>query len=97
MPYVDNQGLQIHYHVDGEGPALVVLHWLTGNLKEWYDSSISYIPELKKRNKLILIDARGHGASDKPHDPKSYDTSSLPRDQASCGKYTRCHVFLHTR
>lgn len=83
MPYVDNQGVRIHYHLEGEGPPLVVLHWLTGNLKAWYDTKTTYIPELRKRNQLILLDARGHGASDKPHDPKSYDTSSFASDVTS--------------
>ena len=80
MPYVDNQGVRIHYHLEGEGPPLVVLHGLTGDLKAWYDTKTAYIPELRKRNQLILLDARGHGASDKPHDPKSYDTSSFASD-----------------
>jgi pimeloyl-ACP methyl ester carboxylesterase len=31
-----------------------------------------YVAALKDDYRLILIDARGHGASDKPHDPESY-------------------------
>jgi pimeloyl-ACP methyl ester carboxylesterase len=30
---------------------------------------------LKSDRRLILVDARGHGASDKPHDPSAYDLS----------------------
>ena len=36
MPYVDNSGVDIHYHVEGNGPPLVVQHGLTGSLKNWY-------------------------------------------------------------
>ena len=36
MPYVDSSGVDIHYHVEGNGPPLVVQHGLTGSLKNWY-------------------------------------------------------------
>ena len=36
MPYVDNLGVKIHYHVEGSGPSVVIQHGLTGSLKNWY-------------------------------------------------------------
>ena len=36
MPFVDNSGVDIHYHVEGEGPPLVLQHGLTNSLKTWY-------------------------------------------------------------
>jgi pimeloyl-ACP methyl ester carboxylesterase len=33
MPYADHQGTRIHYQVEGDGPALVLQHGFTGNLK----------------------------------------------------------------
>jgi pimeloyl-ACP methyl ester carboxylesterase len=30
---------------------------------------------LKEHHQLILLDARGHGESDKPHDPAAYDVA----------------------
>ena len=71
MPYVDNSGVKIHYHVEGDGPPLVIQHGLTSSLQNWYDYGL--VEELKKDYRLILVDARGHGKSDKPHDPESYD------------------------
>jgi hypothetical protein len=38
---------------------------------DWRD--LGYTNDLKRPNRLVLIDARGHGASDKPHDPLAYD------------------------
>ena len=71
MPYVENSGVSIHYHVEGEGPPLVLQHGLTNSLKSWY--AYGFVEELRKDYRLILVDARGHGRSGKPHDPKDYD------------------------
>lgn len=46
-------------------------HGFTDSLESWYD--LGYVEALKPRYRLILIDARGHGASDKPHQPDAYD------------------------
>mgnify|MGYP001215424986 FL=1 len=71
MPYVDNAGVKIHYHVEGAGPPLVMQHGLTNSLETWY--AYGFVQELQKDYRLILVDARGHGRSDKPHNPKDYD------------------------
>ena len=70
MPYGDNEGVSIHYEVEGEGPPLVLQHGLGGTIEHWHHGG--YVEELKNDHQLILIDARGHGASDKPHDPEAY-------------------------
>jgi pimeloyl-ACP methyl ester carboxylesterase len=70
MPYATNQGIRIHYQVEGEGPPLVFQHGFSSNLESWYDAG--YVHALQHDYQLILIDARGHGASDKPHDPEAY-------------------------
>src|SRR5215471_1863630 len=74
MPYATNQGLRIHYRVEGAGPPLVLQHGYTWNMGGW--SRSGYVEPLKSHYQLILLDARGHGASDKPHDPDAY---RLPR------------------
>jgi pimeloyl-ACP methyl ester carboxylesterase len=70
MPYADNGSVRIHYQVEGEGPALVLQHGFTESLVDWYECG--YVEALRSDYRLILIDARGHGASDKPHDPDAY-------------------------
>lgn len=70
MPYANNAGVRIHYESVGGGPPLVLQHGFTSNLKTWYDGG--YVDALQDDCQLILIDARGHGASDKPHDPRDY-------------------------
>ncbi len=66
MPYADNQGIRIHYRVEGEGPPLVLQHGFSQGMQRWYRAG--YVNALKHDYQLILIDARGHGSSDKPHD-----------------------------
>ena len=62
MPYVDSQGVRIHYEVEGVGPPLVLQHGFSDSLQTWYE--LGYVDALKPENRLILVDARGHGASD---------------------------------
>jgi pimeloyl-ACP methyl ester carboxylesterase len=71
MPYANNQGICIHYEVEGAGPPLVLHHGTFGRGDSWKD--FGYADVLKADRQLILLDARGHGASDKPHDPAAYD------------------------
>ncbi len=71
MPYAMNQGIRIRYEVEGAGPALVLQHGLLGCGEMWHD--YGYVDALKGKHQLIIIDARGHGRSDKPHDPSAYD------------------------
>ncbi len=71
MPYANNQGVNIHYQVEGIGPPLVLHHGTLGNGQDW--KNFGYTDVLARNNRLILIDARGHGNSDKPHDPAAYD------------------------
>jgi pimeloyl-ACP methyl ester carboxylesterase len=70
MPYAANDGLRIHYEVAGSGEPLVLYHGLTGSGERWRDTG--YVASLSDAYRLILIDARGHGGSDKPHDRAAY-------------------------
>ena len=81
MPFADNNGVRIHYEVEGEGPPLVLCHGLFGSLEQW--RVWGYVEALKDDYQLVLIDARGHGASDKPHDPEAYRTETMVADVVS--------------
>ncbi len=78
MPYVSSQGLRIHYQVEGKGPALILHHGFGDSLESWYE--LGYVEALKEAYRLILIDARGHGASDKPHEPEAYSFPNVAAD-----------------
>jgi pimeloyl-ACP methyl ester carboxylesterase len=78
MPYVNNQGVRIHYEVEGMGPHILLVHGLFDSLDAWYEAG--YVDSLKKNYQLILMDIRGHGASDKPHNPEMYRFELLVAD-----------------
>ena len=63
---------------EGDGPPLVLQHGFTSSIQNWYLNG--YVDPLQQDYRLILIDARGHGASDKPHDPKDYELSLRVKD-----------------
>ena len=56
MPFADNNGVKIHYQVEGEGPPLVLQHGFSGSLQSWHDSG--YVGTLKRDHRLILADTR---------------------------------------
>jgi pimeloyl-ACP methyl ester carboxylesterase len=76
MPNVDNSELKISYRVEGEGPPLILLHGVTDSAESWYE--LGYVHALQAKHRLILIDSRGHGQSDKPMIPRRICPRSLP-------------------
>jgi pimeloyl-ACP methyl ester carboxylesterase len=78
LPYARHQSIRIHYQLDGEGPALVLHHGLGGSLEVW--RQLGYAAALRDNYKVIMLDARGHGASDKPHDRAAYGLLTLVED-----------------
>ncbi|HEX9372685.1 MAG TPA: alpha/beta fold hydrolase [Roseiflexaceae bacterium] len=78
MPFADSRGVRIHYELEGDGPALALMHGFSGNRTSW--RGYGFVDALKGDYQLILIDARGHGESDKPHAPEAYDHRRLVDD-----------------
>jgi len=69
--YFDSDGVKIHYVEKGEGDPVILLHGFTGTwMRQW--GSTGLFDDLAETYRVIAIDNRGHGASDKPHDPKAY-------------------------
>ena len=78
MPFVANQGEQIHYDVEGNGEDLILAHGLTFSGEDWRE--LGYIQRLGQAFRVNMIDARGHGKSSKPHDPLSYSPQNRVKD-----------------
>jgi pimeloyl-ACP methyl ester carboxylesterase len=94
MPYCNNQGVGIHYQVEGTGPPLVLLHGFSLSLHDWYEAG--YVAALEDEYRLILVDARGHGASDKPHEPDAYRAALRAADVVAVLDdlgIDRAHIF----
>ena len=68
-------GTRLHYITRGTGPPLVLVGGRTSNIDgAWW----RYIPVLAERLKVIALDNRGTGASDKPDTP--YSTPLMAED-----------------
>ena len=68
-------GTRLHYIVEGIGPPLVLVGGKTSDIDgAWW----RYIPVLAERLKVIALDNRGTGASDKPDTP--YSTGLMADD-----------------
>lgn len=78
MPRVNNKGVSIHYKIEGDGPPLVLGHGFSDSCEVWYERG--FVAALKAKYRLVLIDTRGHGQSDKPHDPQSYTPEKFASD-----------------
>ena len=79
MPFADNEGVRIFYKVEGSGAPLVLHHGLTGTHESW-SKRVDYVGVLKDKYQLVLMDARGHGRSDKSHIPERYGMEYMVGD-----------------
>ncbi|HEY7326181.1 MAG TPA: alpha/beta hydrolase [Gemmataceae bacterium] len=69
--YFDSNGVKIHYVLLGkpDGEPVLLIHGFTLNIKAQWQPVIK---ALAQDYKVIAMDCRGHGDSEKPHDPKQY-------------------------
>jgi pimeloyl-ACP methyl ester carboxylesterase len=75
MPKIRVDGINFHYWQSGEGPDLVLVHGLGGNLAGWH---LTMVPELQQRHRVTTYDLRGHGRSDAPR--SGYTTADMAED-----------------
>jgi pimeloyl-ACP methyl ester carboxylesterase len=66
MPFRHAHGLRFHYQQAGEGPDVVLVHGVTGDLSIWF--LCKAIQTLGARYRVTAFDLRGHGYSDAPAD-----------------------------
>lgn len=64
MPRVTVEGMKFYYQQTGEGPDVVLLHGVTGNMAIW--PLINLMPTLAADFSVTAYDLRGHGYSDTP-------------------------------
>jgi len=69
--FFDSAGVKIHYTVEGKGEPVLLIHGFGADIRtNW--SAPGIINELSDTFQVIAIDNRGHGRSEKPHDPRAY-------------------------
>ncbi|GGD01375.1 alpha/beta fold hydrolase [Undibacterium terreum] len=99
MPYANNDGTKIYYETHGhsQGEAIVLLHGFSSSSKQW--QMTGYVAALERYYRVILIDLRGHGLSDKPHDHDAYALEKRIDDvRAVLAELAvqRCHVLAYS-
>jgi 3-oxoadipate enol-lactonase len=65
MPFASNKGVRIHYEVHGDGPPMVLIHANPFDRRLFTHQIASFAPHFR----LIALDIRGYGRSDKPETP----------------------------
>src|SRR5580692_904356 len=75
--YVDAHGVLIYYKTMGSGTPLLIVH---GGPGESHDYFLPYLLPLARTNKLIFIDERGSGRSEKLDDVKQYTVENMVSD-----------------
>ena len=67
MAYSTRNGARIHYDVHGEGPPMVLIHANPFDRRLWLYQTARY----SARFRVLAVDLRGYGLSDKPEAPFS--------------------------
>ena len=71
--YFDSNGVKIRYVTVGTGEPIVLIHGWMGDSSMWGQDWAGNT-KLKGADgfQVIALDCRGHGKSEKPHDPAKY-------------------------
>ncbi len=69
--FFNSAGVRIRYVEKGHGEAVVLIHGFGLSLDLMWQTN-GVIDELSQDFHVVAIDARGHGKSDKPHDPAKH-------------------------
>jgi pimeloyl-ACP methyl ester carboxylesterase len=92
-------GTKIYYEAKGEGYPVVLVHGFTGNSQGWKRGAL-YGELLKQGYKVIALDLRGNGRSDKPHTEAAYANDAEAKDimgLVTSLKLTRYNVVGYSR
>jgi pimeloyl-ACP methyl ester carboxylesterase len=72
-------GTKIYYEVRGTGEPVLLVHGFIVNGQSWKRTEL-YKDLLNAGYKVIILDQRGNGFSDKPHDSTAYDNDAEAKD-----------------
>ncbi len=75
--YVDANGVLIYYKAFGKGDPLMIVHGGPGASHDYF---LPHLIPLARTNRLVFIDERGSGRSEKLDDPKQYTVEGMVAD-----------------
>ena len=67
----DSNGVKIRYIDEGQGVPVLLLHGQNASVEASWTSA-GVVANLAKDYRVIAFDLRGHGKSDRPHEPSAY-------------------------
>lgn len=82
--FCQSDGLKIYYETftatddDATRPIVLVHGWGADIKRNWIDTG--WVEALRSVRRVIALDCRGHGKSDKPHEQKLYSYAAIARD-----------------
>ena len=75
--YVDANGVMLYYLMLGKGEPLVIMHGGPGASHDYF---LPYLLPLARHNRVIFLDERGSGRSQKLEDPSLYTIENMVED-----------------
>lgn len=75
----DDPWMRIHYDVVGDGHPLVLVHgWGASATRNWVE--LGWVEALAPLRRLVLMDSRGHGRSERPRAQEAYGYAAMGDD-----------------
>lgn len=94
MPTIHANGLWIQFEQDGtpDQPTIVLVHGFASHgVHNWV--ATGFAKELRAAGRRVIhMDCRGHGRSDKPHDPAAYSIDVMAADVEELLRYANARV-----
>jgi pimeloyl-ACP methyl ester carboxylesterase len=85
VPFLDRNGVKIHYEDHGQGPAILLSHGYAATCRMWDTQVAALAPQYR----VVVWDMRGHGESDDPADPAAYSEALTVEDMAALLRHCR--------
>lgn len=96
MPFAKINGVRLNYELHGEsGDPLVLIHGYTGDITDWRHQ----LPVFSQSHRVLIIDNRGHGASEAPPDRSAYSVEQMTADVLALTRelgFERFHLLGHS-
>jgi pimeloyl-ACP methyl ester carboxylesterase len=77
--YTSFDSTKIYYEVKGDGYPVILIHGFSGTAQGW-KNCVVYGNLVKAGYKVIILDQRGNGRSDKPHNESAYANNAEAKD-----------------
>jgi pimeloyl-ACP methyl ester carboxylesterase len=77
--YASSDSTKIYFEVIGTGKPVVLIHGFSSSGDSW-KQSLLYNDLIRAGYKVITMDLRGNGQSDKPHVPEAYEKDAEAKD-----------------